>query len=176
MKFEMWSVWHFVLMLSPIVAIIVLYFALRKQSYKTRYIVGVVIGCVSLAILIMRNIDIMVRNGFDPEIIPLQVCHLGNIMVFISLVFKSKIATSIAWTLNLLAAYASLIFADSLANYTNVGSIRAQAYIWGTYVHCDWCSLCCSSQNCSHRFQVFFDWTWSVGDISHSSHHFEFIF
>lgn len=131
MKFEMWSIWHFVLMLSPIIAILILYFALRKQSYKTKYIVGVVIGCISLSILIMRNIDIIVRNGFDPEIIPLQVCHFGNIMVFIALVFRSKTATSILWTLNLLAAFASLIFADSLANYTNVGSIRAQAYIWG---------------------------------------------
>lgn len=131
MKFEMWSVWHFVLMLAPIIAILILYFALRKQSYKVRYIVGVVIGCISLAILLMRNIDIAVRNGLDPEIIPLQVCHFGNIMVFISLVFRSKTATSIAWTLNLLAAYASLVFADSLENYTTLASIRAQAYIWG---------------------------------------------
>ena len=131
MKFEMWSVWHFVLMLAPIVAILILYFALRKTSYKTRYIVGIVIGCISLSILIMRNIDIFVNNGFDPEIIPLQVCHFGNIMVFIALVFRSKIATSISWTLNLLAAYASLVFADSLENYTTMASIRAQAYIWG---------------------------------------------
>lgn len=131
MVFEMWSVWHFVLMFAPIVAILILYFALRKTSYKVRYIVGVVIGCVSLAILIMRNIDIAVRQGFSPEIIPLQVCHFGNILVFISLVFRSKVATSVTWSLNLLAAYASLIFADSLANYSDVGSIRAQAYIWG---------------------------------------------
>lgn len=131
MTFQMWSAWHFVLMLAPIVAILILYFALRKTSYKTRYIVGIVIGCISLAILIMRNIDIYVNNGFDPEIIPLQVCHFGNIMVFIALVFRSKTATSIAWCLNLLAAYASLVFADSLENYTTLASIRAQAYIWG---------------------------------------------
>ena len=128
--FEMWTAWHFVLMLAPIVAILILYFLLRKRSYKTRYIVGIVIGTISLAILLMRNIDIAVRQGFDPEIIPLQVCHFGNIMVFIALVFRSKTATSIAWTLNLLAAYASLVFADSLENYSNICSIRAQAYIW----------------------------------------------
>lgn len=97
--FEMWTAWHFVLMLAPIVAILILYFLLRKRSYKTRYIVGIVIGTISLAILLMRNIDIAVRQGFDPEIIPLQVCHFGNIMVFIALVFRSKTATSIAWTL-----------------------------------------------------------------------------
>lgn len=131
MTFEMWSFWHILLMLAPIIAILILYFALRNKSYKTRYIVGVVIGCISLLILIIRNIDIAVTNGFDPEIIPLQVCHFGNIMVFIALVFRSKTATSIAWTLNLLAAYASLVYADSLTNYTDIACIRAQAYIWG---------------------------------------------
>ncbi len=83
------------LMLAPILIMLALYFALRKASYKTRYIVGVVIGVVSLGILLMRNINIFLTVGFDPEIIPLQVCHFGNIMVFIALIFRSKIATSI---------------------------------------------------------------------------------
>ena len=131
MQFELWSVWHILYILSPVIIMVPRYFALRKQSYKTKYIVGVVIGCISLSILIMRNIDIIVRNGFDPEIIPLQVCHFGNIMVFIALVFRSKIATSILWCLNLLAAFSSLIVADSLANYTDFFCIRAQAYLWG---------------------------------------------
>ena len=69
--------------------------------------------------------------GLTPEIIPLQVCHFGNIMVFISLVFRSKIATSILWSLNLLAAFSSLIVADALEGYETVFCIRAQAYIWG---------------------------------------------
>lgn len=107
-------------------------FILSNKSYKTKYIVGVVIGVISLLILIARNIEIYVQNGFDPEIIPLQVCHFGNIMVFIALVFRSKIATSILWTLNVLAAYASLVYADALEGYANIfGSIRSQAYIWG---------------------------------------------
>lgn len=53
-------------------------------------------------------------------------------MVFIALVFRSKIATSILWSLNVLAAYASLVYADALEGYANIfGSIRSQAYIWG---------------------------------------------
>ncbi len=131
MKFELWSVWHILYILSPIIIMSILYFSLRKRSYKTRYIIGVIIGVLSLAVLITRNIDIYLSNGFDPEIIPLQVCHFGNIMVFISLVFRSKISTSIIWSLNLFAAFASLIFADSLANYNTIWCIRAQAYIWG---------------------------------------------
>lgn len=42
MKFEMWSVWHYLLIIAPAVIIAALYFPLRKKSYKTKYIVGVV--------------------------------------------------------------------------------------------------------------------------------------
>ena len=131
MRWEMWSVWHILYIVSPIVLIFTLWLALRKAPYKVRYAIGVVIGLVSLGILIMRNVDIYLNNGFDPEIIPLQVCHFGNIMVFIALVFRSKIATSIAWTLNLISAFSSLIFADALLGYSDIMCIRAQAYIWG---------------------------------------------
>lgn len=131
MIFEMWSAWHIIYILSPFIIFAILYFALRNRSEKAKYIVGCVIGVISLGILITRNIDILITEGFHPEIIPLQVCHFGNIMVFIALVFRSKIATSILWTLNMLAAFASLVVADALTGYTDIYCIRAQAYIWG---------------------------------------------
>lgn len=131
MKFEMWSFGHILYILSPFIVMLILYFSLRKASEKAKYIVGVVIGVLSLGVLIMRNVNIYLSNGFDPEIIPLQVCHFGNIMVFIALVFKSKIATSILWTLNILAAFASLVYADALVGYETIFCVRAQAYIWG---------------------------------------------
>lgn len=83
MRFEMWSVWHYLLMLAPALFMTALYFLLRKRSDKTRYIVGVVIGTISLGILLLRNIDIFLSEGFCPGIIPLQVCHFGNIMVLV---------------------------------------------------------------------------------------------
>ncbi|MGM9858364.1 MAG: hypothetical protein ACI311_03845 [Bacilli bacterium] len=131
MKFEMWSFGHILYILSPVIVMVALYFLLKNRSYKTKYIVGVVIGVLSLVVLITRNIDIFIRNGWDPEILPLQVCHFGNIMVFIALVFRSKIATSIVWSLNLLCAFASLVYADALVGYSTILCIRAQAYIWG---------------------------------------------
>lgn len=132
MKFEMWSPFHIVYMLSPFIIIGLLYLLLRKRSYTTRYVVGCIIGVLSLGVLIMRNVYIYKCNGFDPEIIPLQVCHFGNIMVFISLIFRSKIATSVAWSLNMFATYSSIVFADSLTHYGNIlTDIRAEAYVWG---------------------------------------------
>ena len=130
-QFKMWTTWHYVYILAPIVITLILYFALRKTKFVVRYIVGVIIGIASLLVLIVRNVDIYRCNGFDPEIIPLQVCHFGNIMVFIALVFRSKTAGSVAWSLNVLAAFSSHIFADSLEHYSNIFCIRAQAYIWG---------------------------------------------
>lgn len=137
MAFKLWSPWHFLYILSPILIIIGLYFLLRKRSEKTRYIVGVVIGSLSLAVLLMRNITVMIRGGgLTPQAIPLQICHFGNIAVFISLVFRSKIATSIAWTLNLFAAFSAMIFADGLAGYESFWMVYAQAYFWGHLLIC----------------------------------------
>ena len=132
MKFVEGSWYHYLYMLSPFIIIALLYLIFNKKSEKTKYIVGVVIGVLSLGVLALRNVDIFIRNGFDPQIIPLQVCHFGNIVVFIALVFKSKIATAMAWTFNLIPAYSSLVVVDALTGYANIfTSIRAQAYIWG---------------------------------------------
>ena len=127
----MWSVWHVLFMLSPIIILGVLYLCLRKASYKVRYIVGVVIGCISLAILIVRNIDVYNRLGLVPDLIPLQICHLGNIFVFISLLTRSKIMTSITYSFNVVCAVLSLVFADFLETVPTVFAIRPQTYIWG---------------------------------------------
>lgn len=131
MKFELWSFGHIIFMLSPAIIFIPLYFYLRRKSENVKYFVGIVIGIISLLILLIRNIDIYVHRGFDPEIIPLQVCHFGNILVFISLIFKNKASTALLFSLNMLCAYSSLVFADSLANYSTIFCVRAQAYIWG---------------------------------------------
>ncbi len=132
MKFEMWSMLHYLYILSPAIIITILFFVLRNRSEKTKYIVGAILGSISLLVLLIRNIDIANNmTSFSGEIIPLQVCHFGNIMGFIALVFRSKIAGCVLWNLNLIGAFASLVVADSLANYGSFWEIRAQAYFWG---------------------------------------------
>ena len=56
-----------------------LYF-IKKWSDKTKYAVGCVLGAISVLILIVRNIDIYSRSGWDLEVIPLQVCHIGSLV------------------------------------------------------------------------------------------------
>ena len=60
MKFEMWSIWHILYILSPIIIFIILYFGLRKASNKTKYVVGIIIGVISILIIVVRNIDIYI--------------------------------------------------------------------------------------------------------------------
>lgn len=131
MQFELWSVWHFLYIFSPFVFLGILYLLLKNRSQTTKRVIGIMIGLISIGILIMRNVDITINNGFDPQAIPLQVCHFGNILVFIALIFKNKTAAALAFCFSMPFAFASLIEATVLANYSSVLVIRAQAYIWG---------------------------------------------
>ena len=131
MKFEMWSLWHIIYILSPFLIFGALYFALRRCSDKTKSTVGYVLGAISLLILIVRTIDIFVRSGWDVEIIPLQVCHIGNIVTGLALIFKKRWLILTSFSFNMIPAILATVFASSLANYDTILKIRAQAYIWG---------------------------------------------
>lgn len=131
MKFELWSFWHYVYILSPFLFTAAIYLPVRNKSQKTKDAVAVVLGIVNLLILLARNVDIYVRVGWDHEIIPLQVCHIGNIVVGLALLTKKKWLLITGFCFNLIPAFASIIFADSLVNYATLWAIRPQAYIWG---------------------------------------------
>ena len=131
MKFEMWSFGHILYMLSPFIIFAALYFVLRGRSAKVINTVGYVLGGISIAILLVRNIDIFVRSGWDLEIIPLQVCHIGNIVAGLALILKKKWLILTAFCFNVIPAFLAMLFADSLANYDTILKIRAQAYVWG---------------------------------------------
>lgn len=131
MKFELWSFWHYLYILSPFLLTAAIYLPVRNRSQKAKDAVAIVLGIVNLLILLARNIDIYVREGWDHEIIPLQVCHLGNVFVGLALLTKKKWLLATGFCFNLIPAFASIIFADSLVNYATLWAIRPQAYIWG---------------------------------------------
>ena len=133
MTFTMWSFGHIVFMLSPIVLTIILnYFTKGKDQEKKRKI-GLYLSWFAVLVLLLRNIEIWVRKdfAFDHEMLPLQVCHFANFVLVYAFWKKSDVAFSLAFTLNLLAAMVSIIFADSLANYSSIINFRAFAYIVG---------------------------------------------
>ena len=131
MKFEMWSVGHFLYILSSFVIFLIIYFLVKNKSKKTKNIVGYVLGAISLFIIIIRNVDIFIRSGWGVEVIPLQVCHIGSIITGLALIFKKKWLIAVSVCFNMIPAILAMIFADSLANYDTLLAIRPQAYIWG---------------------------------------------
>lgn len=131
MVFKLWSVMHILYMLSPAILFCTIYFLIKKRTDKTKYIVGAVLGAVSILILVVRNVDIFVRSGWDLEIIPLQVCHIGSLIAGLALITKRKWMISTAFCFNLIPAFLAMVFADSLANYDTLLKIRPQTYIWG---------------------------------------------
>ena len=131
MKFELWSFWHFLYMISPFIIFLIIYLLTKKMSEKNKYIIGIILGSISIFILIIRNIDIYIRSGWDLEVIPLQVCHIGSVIAGLALILKKKWLILTAFCFNLIPAFLAMLFADSLANYDTLLKIRPQTYIWG---------------------------------------------
>ena len=131
MTFTLWSIEHFLYLVSPFILFAIIYLLIKNRSDKTKYIVGAVMGAISILILIVRNIDIFIENGWDYEIIPLQVCHIGSIVSGLALITKKKSLIITAFCFNLIPAFLAMVFADSLANYDTLLKIRPQTYVWG---------------------------------------------
>ena len=131
MVFEMWSLTHILYMCSPFIIFAIIYFLMRNRSDKAKNIVATILGAISILILVARNVDIYVRVGWDAEVIPLQVCHIGSLIAGFALIFKKKWLTLTAFCFNTIPAFLAMIFASALANYDSLLKIRAQAYVWG---------------------------------------------
>lgn len=131
MKFEMWSVMHILYLMLPIAILLVLWLFLNNASGRCKYIVGIFIGLISISIIVLRNVDIYLRDGLNAEVIPLQVCHIGSLVVGFALITRNKSLLITAFCFNLIPAILAMVFADALANYDTILKIRPQTYIWG---------------------------------------------
>jgi uncharacterized membrane protein YwaF len=131
MVFKLWSIEHFLYIFSPFVIFAGIYFLLKNRSDKTKNIVGAVLGALSVFILVLRNVDIFLRNGWEVEVIPLQVCHIGSLVAGLALLTKSKFLITTAFCFHMIPALLAMVFADALANYDTLLKIRPQTYVWG---------------------------------------------
>ena len=131
MNFKLWSVWHILYMLSPFIIFAGIYFLVNKRSDKTKNIVAMALGIASVLVLVVRNIDIFARSGWDLEVIPLQVCHIGSLVAGLALIFKRKWLLLTSFCFNMIPAFLAMVFADSLTNYDTLFKIRPQTYVWG---------------------------------------------
>ena len=131
MQFTMWSFGHIVYLCSPFLIFACVYLLTRRSEQKTKNVLGCVLGGISVVILIVRNVDIFMRNGWDLEVVPLQVCHIGSVVAGLALLFKKNWLILTAFCFHLIPALLAMVFADALANYDTILKIRPQTYIWG---------------------------------------------
>jgi len=133
MTFEMGSRLHYLFIASPFLMVIFMNLGLKNQSFEQKRKWGVALSWVALLLLMLRNIEILVKNGWvmDAEVIPLQICHFANFVLLLAFMKNNKTLFSLAFCLNLPAAMMSIIFANSLENYSTLLTFRAQAYLWG---------------------------------------------
>ncbi len=71
------------------------------------------------------------RSGWGPEVIPLQVCHIGSIVAGLALILRKKWLPATSFCFHMIPAFPAMLFADALANYDTILKIRPQTYVWG---------------------------------------------
>lgn len=81
----------------------------------------------------LRNIEIFVVHNFQiqPDIIPLQVCHLATFILLAAFLYKSNTMFAIAFCFNFPLALLSIVFAGGLAIMPTLFSFKAMAYLVG---------------------------------------------
>lgn len=130
--FDMWSIFHYFMMVFPFVLTVLLYYLYKNKDEKKQKNVALILSILMVLILIARSIFMIDRKGgLNPEAIPFQVCHFANFMMLLASFKKWKTVGAIAWCLNFPAALVSLIFANSLTHYDNILNIQGLAYISG---------------------------------------------
>lgn len=129
----MWSLGHICFIISPFLLTVLLYFICKNWNQEKRRKLGIIASYVAIGWLVLRNIEIFVVSGWriQPEIIPLQICHFANFVLLFAFLKKNDVLFSFAFCFNLPAAIMSILFANSLENYTTLITFRAGAYIFG---------------------------------------------
>lgn len=132
MTFRMWSVFHFIFILSPFIFAFLVYFFTKKNSYEKNRKLGIILAVICVIILILRNLEIYLATGeINPEIIPFQICHFANFVLLFAFLKDNKVMFATAFCFNFPAAFLSIIFANSLENYQTIFTFRGMAYIFG---------------------------------------------
>jgi len=133
MTFDMWSTGHYLFMVSPFVLILLFTYFTKNNSLDKNRNIGIVLSVIAIVVLLLRNLEIWIKGdfAFSFELIPLQICHFANFVILIAFITKKQIWFNFALTLNMPAAFVSILFANSLTNYSTIISFRGFAYIVG---------------------------------------------
>ncbi|EXJ23874.1 hypothetical protein ADIAL_0666 [Alkalibacterium sp. AK22] len=131
-QFEMWSTFHYFMMIFPFVLPVTLYIVTRDKTFAVKRRVAIAMGIILVGILAIRQIYVFSTDGLGPEVFPFHISHFANILLLIVAINpKLRVTSAIAWCLAVPAGLAAVVFADPLETYSNVLSIRGLSYILG---------------------------------------------
>ncbi|GAB2324037.1 hypothetical protein IRB23M11_16590 [Alkalibacterium sp. m-11] len=132
MQFEMWSTFHYFMMIFPFVLAVTLYIFTRDKAFAVKRRVAIAMGIILVGILATRQIYVFSTDGLGPEVFPFHISHFANILLLMVAINPARrVISTIAWCLAVPAGLAAIIFADALETYSNVLSIRGLSYIFG---------------------------------------------
>lgn len=131
-EFDMWSPFHYFMIIFPFILALFLFYLVKDKPEQTKRNFALALSIIMIAILIMRNVYIWYDHGvFNPEVIPLQICHFASFILLMAAISKDKVWGTIFWCLNFPAGIVSVVFADGLEKYPSMINIQAFAYISG---------------------------------------------
>lgn len=133
MTFKMWSFGHLLFIISPFIFTVITVLLTKKLNFEKKRKLGIIFSIICIVILVLRNLEIFLKNGktIDPELIPFQICHFANFVLFFAFLKNKQSLFSLALYFNLPFAFMSILFANSLANYATIITFRGFAYIFG---------------------------------------------
>ncbi|MFB7142396.1 hypothetical protein ACFCYN_22530 [Gottfriedia sp. NPDC056225] len=130
MHFEMYTWPHYILMISPFIMSYILIKVMSGKSIEAKHFVGKIIAFILILFMVIRNIYNYFHGNDLSDIIPLQLCHLTAwLIVPGAILTRNRFISLIAITLSLPAGYISLVFADSLVNYSSLFDVGAICYV-----------------------------------------------
>ncbi len=131
MPFDLWTWYHGLYIASPLVLAYALFRLTSRADYAEKRRLGLWLSSAAMVVLVVRNVTILLTEGFHAQVVPLQVCHFANIVLWLAFYLRSDKLFALSFCLNLPAAFISLVFANALAAYPSFWMLLAQTYFWG---------------------------------------------
>ncbi|GAB2319975.1 hypothetical protein IRB23SM22_22360 [Alkalibacterium sp. s-m-22] len=100
MQFEMWSTFHYFMMIFPFVLAVTLYIFTRDKTFAVKRRVAIAMGIILVGILAIRQIYVFSTDGLGPEVFPFHISHFANILLLMVAINPARrVISTIAWCL-----------------------------------------------------------------------------
>ena len=116
--FKPFSAIHIIALMLIVVLSIFLLYILRNKTDRDKKAFRVILGCFALFLQIFYDIWLIVNGNFNlKESLPLNICSVSLILVFILFLTRNKIIFSIQYFWGIIGSSYALIFPNIMHNF-----------------------------------------------------------